>query len=62
MEIKKCRKCQRELPSDYKYNLCENCRNREVSKFKKIGGIALGVVGAAVSAVALAAINKDKKD
>ena len=62
MGIKKCKKCQRELPSDYKYNLCENCRNQKVSNAKKIAGIAFGVVGAAVSAVALGAIKRNKKD
>lgn len=62
MEIKKCRKCQRELPLDYKYNLCEYCRNKKVSNAKKIAGVAAGVIGAAVSAVALAAISKNKKD
>ena len=60
---KKCKnkKCRRPLPEDYKYKLCEHCRNEKAKEIKDIGKAALGVVvmfaGTAVSVL----LGKGKK-
>ena len=47
-EIKKCKKCDKELPSGYKYDCCEACRNQKAGVMKKVakwGGGAAAVLG-----------------
>jgi len=58
MKMNKCRnkKCQRDLPEDYKHKYCEHCRNKYIMKFKSGMIKTLGVAGS----IALFAINKDK--
>mgnify|MGYP003587559208 CR=1 FL=1 len=60
MKMNKCRnkKCQRDLPGDYKHKYCEHCRNKYITKFKGRMTKALGVAGS----IALFAISKDKFD
>ena len=45
MEEKKCKKCQRKLPMNYKYARCEHCRGKSAENVKKVGA---GVLGGAV--------------
>ena len=56
MEEKRCKKCQRKLPMDYKHARCEHCRGRSAQRAKKVG---LGVLGAfgVISAVGVAIAN-----
>ena len=44
MNNKVCKKCNKELPQDYKYKCCEHCRGERVSTLKKVGKGALAVV------------------
>lgn len=34
-EIKRCKTCTRDLPSSYKHNKCESCRNKKIDGAKK---------------------------
>ena len=52
---KKCKKCQKILPAEYKYKLCENCRNERIDGVKQTGKKIVGgvvVVGGIIIAVA----------
>ena len=58
-EMKKCKKCNRNLPSAYKYNKCEACRNKNVDAVKKFVK-AVGVTTVSgVGAVLLGAVSGD---
>ena len=46
MEQLKCKKCGRDLPENYKYKHCENCRNAQVLAVKN--GLA-AILGTALS-------------
>lgn len=49
-------KCQRALPSGYKYKFCENCRNERAKRIKDAGKL-----GGGLGALALMIIAKTKK-
>lgn len=55
---KKCKnkKCQRSLPEGYKHKYCENCRNEQAQKAKKVLGAAT------VGSIAIAIVTKGKID
>ena len=36
--IRSCDRCHRELPSDYKYKKCDDCRSRRAKTVTAIGG------------------------
>lgn len=47
-EIRRCKKCQKPLPENYKFDKCENCRGKMIETVKKTvigGGSALLGVG-----------------
>ena len=46
--VKKCKKCEKELPDGYKGNKCEACKSEEAHMLKKILGIAGGLMGAVI--------------
>ena len=53
---KKCKKCQKILPAEYKYKLCENCRNERVYGLKEMGKKIAGgatVMGGIIFAVVI---------
>lgn len=45
---KVCKKCNRELPENYKSKYCERCKNIRIEKTKKTGLAALGVFGSLI--------------
>lgn len=47
-EIKVCKKCQRPLPTGYKYMECEHCRGEKVGMARKVGKGILAVLSIAV--------------
>ena len=49
--IKICKKCGAELPSDAKYDLCANCRGEHASQIRRIGGIVISGTIVALSIV-----------
>ena len=57
--VRVCKKCQKVLPPDYKYNLCEACRNKQASTAKKAGIALLGILGTVGTAIFSKVINKD---
>ncbi len=62
MEEKRCKKCQRKLPMDYKHARCEYCRGRSAQCAKKVGlGVlsVVGVIGAVGATLASVLGNKD---
>jgi Zn finger protein HypA/HybF involved in hydrogenase expression len=58
MEMNKCKskKCQRELPKDYKHIYCEHCRNKYAKRTKD----GIKAVGGAVGSLALLVLTKGK--
>lgn len=60
-ESKKCKnkKCQRTLPEGYKYDRCENCRNKQVKRVRDAGKGVLGVLFV-VGGVVLKVVTKIK--
>ncbi|MGT2950720.1 hypothetical protein BU202_05460 [Streptococcus cuniculi] len=57
-----CKKCGRNLPTNYKYKKCESCRNKRIETAKKVvfGTITvLGTVGSI--AVTIFSGGKNKK-
>lgn len=62
-EIKKCKTCTRDLPSSYKRNKCESCRNKKIYGAKKILKVVeqVGVVVAPVVVGMLLNKTKNKK-
>lgn len=58
MEMNKCKskKCQRELPKDYKHRYCEHCRNIYAKRTKD----GIKAVGGAVGSLALLVLTKGK--
>ena len=61
MENRKCKKCKRALPEDYKYELCESCRNKRIDRIKTGSKVALGVLGTAAGVALVAVLGKKKK-
>ena len=61
MENKVCKnkKCQKQLPENYKYKYCEACRNRQVDRLKK-GGKTVVSFGLTIASIALILTNGDK--
>ncbi len=53
-EVKRCKKCNKILPTGYKHKYCENCRSEQAhavkNGIKAAGGIALSAVLLVVSA------------
>lgn len=62
MNNKICKKCNKELPEDYKYKCCEHCRGERVATLKKVGKGALAVVVAVGSTLAVIASATNKND
>ena len=64
-ETLKNKKCQRPLPEGYKYKYCEHCRSERAQKIKNAGkatlGVAVMVVGTAVTVITKGNINPNKK-
>ena len=64
---KKCKnkKCQRILPDGYKHKYCENCRNEQAQRVKKIGkrtlGAALFIGGTIVTVATKGTIKPNNK-
>ena len=58
MEMNTCKskKCQRELPKDYKHIYCEHCRNKYAKRTKD----GIKAVGGAVGSLALLVLTKGK--
>lgn len=61
----KNKKCQRPLPEGYKYKYCKHCRSERAQKIKNAGkatlGVAVMVVGTAVTVITKGNINPNKK-
>ena len=57
---RKCKKCGRPLPDGYKFDCCENCRNKKVDIAKKIGESLVSIL-ALVGTVAIGIITHGKK-
>ena len=49
MDQKRCRKCKKILPTDYRYHCCEYCRNKKIDNFKKVGAGAIAIIGVALT-------------
>ncbi|MGT2665993.1 hypothetical protein ACVRYP_01530 [Streptococcus rifensis] len=45
MESNTCKKCVRNLPTNYKYKNCESCRNKKIETAKQLGVGTLKVLG-----------------
>ena len=56
MNMCKSKKCQRELPKDYKHIYCEHCRNKYAKRTKD----GIKAVGGAVGSLALLVLTKGK--
>lgn len=48
LEEKSCKKCGKDLPIDWQGKYCERCQNLRLSRLKKIGSAALGLVAIVV--------------
>lgn len=59
-EIKRCKTCTRDLPSSYKYNKCESCRNKKIDGAKKILKVVERVGGVVAPVVVGMLLNKTK--
>ena len=60
-EIIKFLTCTRDLPSSYKHNKCESCRNKKIDEAKNILKV-VGQVGSVVTPVVVGMLmNKTKK-
>ena len=59
-EIKKCKICTRDLPSSYKHNKCESCRNKKIDGAKKILKVVERVGGIVAPVVVGMLLNKTK--
>ena len=46
-----CKKCNRELPDGFKNDICENCENKNIGLFQKVGK---GAVAAATLVLSVA--------
>ena len=57
--IKYCEKCGKEIPQNNKNDQCENCQNKKNGNIRKIGEVALGLVGTIVS-IGLLVITRGK--
>ena len=57
-----CKKCNRDLPDDYKYKLCEQCRGKRAEALKKALVSTTGVIIAVGSAVATVLVSIAQKD
>lgn len=54
----KCKKCGKDLPNNYKGDICGYCKNKEIDNAKKASGIALGILGAIGTAVSFILFRK----
>ena len=59
MENKVCKKCQKQLPKEYKYKKCESCRNAQVQGLKNGLKVAVSVAGT-VASFAVVVVTKGK--
>lgn len=59
-EIKRCKTCTRDLPSSYKHNKCESCRNKKIDGAKKILKVVERVGGIVAPVVVGMLLNKTK--
>ena len=48
---KRCKKCKKVIPDNYKYKQCEHCRNERNDKLKKVGGNLLSVGLVAITVI-----------
>ncbi|MBM7643401.1 hypothetical protein [Streptococcus loxodontisalivarius] len=56
-----CKKCNRNLPTNYKYKKCESCRNIKIENTKKVvvGTVgAFGVISSLAATINLGGKNK----
>ena len=61
VEQRRCKKCGRILPDDYKHKKCESCRNKTIETWKNIGEGALGL-GATLLAFVVPYLDFKNKD
>ena len=59
-EMKKCKTCTRDLPSSYKHNKCESCRNKKIDGAKRILKVVERVGGVVAPVVVGMLLNKTK--
>lgn len=59
-EINRCKTCTRDLPSSYKHNKCESCRNKKIDGAKKILKVVERVGGIVAPVVVGMLLNKTK--
>ena len=59
-EIKRCKTCTRDLPSSYKHNKCESCRNKKIDGGKRILKVVERVGGVVAPVVVGMLLNKTK--
>ncbi|MDU5072506.1 MAG: hypothetical protein E6238_06310 [Streptococcus sp.] len=59
-EIKRCKTCTRDLPSSYKHNKCESCRNKKIDGAKRILKVVERVGGVVAPVVVGMLLNKTK--
>ena len=60
MEVKKCRRCGKVLPHDYRYPKCEYCRRVKAERTRNIG-LGVGAASATVIAAVVHLIKRGKK-
>jgi len=58
--MRKCKKCGKELPSDHKGKICDNCEGKTNSIIKKTGTVVAGVLGTILTSGILSKIFKRK--
>lgn len=56
--IKKCKKCGTELPDDYKYDMCDNCRRENAGILRKI---VFGIGGLLAAVLAFVGVSQQSK-
>lgn len=54
-----CKKCGRNLPTNYKYKKCESCRNKNIQGLKRIGKVIGGIAVTIVTLIKVLS-GKDK--
>ena len=62
IQMKTCKRCGAELPSDSKHSYCENCRRETAVKIKDFALTILGMAGTACLAYGLVNSRKTSGD
>ena len=57
-----CKKCKRELPEDYKYKTCEQCRGKRAETLKTALVSTVGVLVAVGTAIGTVLISIGKQN